>query len=455
VSTIASNQGTGGSPGSCGGSGTGLGGGLYAAGTLTVSNSTLSGNTGGGIYNSFGTLMVSNSTLSGNTGGGISNSATLTVSNSTLSGNTGGGIYNSFGTLTVSNSTLSGNSATYGGGIDNYYGTLAVTNSTLSGNTAIISGGIYNYSGTLTVSNSTLSLNTATYGGGGIYNYYGTLAVTNSTLSTNSAFYGEGGGIYNVNGMLTVSNSTLSGNTATRGGGVFTDSSPLVTLTNVTLTANRVTYYGGGLDVYFSAPGLLHNTLIAGNYRGATRDDVNGALDPGGDYNLIGDGTGMTGLSNGVNGNLVGSLAAPIDPLLGPLQDNGGPTQTHALLAGSPAIDAGNNVYASMWDQRGPGFPRIEHGIIDIGAFEYRPPRQPQLDPNPVPIQGLSPPGATNQHVFGPAQPSVDAQELRAIVPPGQPDTTPEPARAPGALPARDAVLETWSDPLADLLAGL
>jgi hypothetical protein len=120
---------------------------------------------------------------------------------------------------------------------------------------------------------------------------------------------------------------------------------------------------------------VLHNTLIAGNFNGATgttRDDVFGALNPGGDYNLIGDGTGMTGLSNGVNGNLVGSAAAPIDPLLGPLQDNGGPTKTHALLIGSPAIDAGNNAYATDWDQRGEGFPRIVNGIIDIGAFEYQ-----------------------------------------------------------------------------------
>jgi len=120
---------------------------------------------------------------------------------------------------------------------------------------------------------------------------------------------------------------------------------------------------------------VLHNTLIAGNFMGATgttRDDVLGALNAGGDYNLIGDGTGMTGLHNGVNGNLVGSAAAPIDPLLGPLQDNGGPTLTHALLAGSPAIDAGNNAYATDWDQRGEGFPRIVNGIIDIGAFEYQ-----------------------------------------------------------------------------------
>src|SRR5262249_34310098 len=92
----------------------------------------------------------------------------------------------------------------------------------------------------------------------------------------------------------------------------------------------------------------------------------------GGDNNLIGDGTGMTGLVNGVNGNQVGTAANPIDPRLGPLADNGGPTLTHALLPGSPAIDAGNNAYATDFDQRGPGFPRIVNGLIDIGAFEFQ-----------------------------------------------------------------------------------
>jgi uncharacterized protein YaiE (UPF0345 family) len=122
------------------------------------------------------------------------------------------------------------------------------------------------------------------------------------------------------------------------------------------------------LYVASGAP-VLHNTLIAGNFRGATgatRDDVLGALNPGGDYNLIGDGTGMTGLSNGVHGNLVGSAAAPIDALLGPLQDNGGPTKTHALLAGSPAIDAGDPAQLGVADQRGV----VRSGGVNIGAYQ-------------------------------------------------------------------------------------
>jgi hypothetical protein len=445
-SSIASNQGTGGPGGQHGSDGASWAGAVYSNGTLTVSESTLSGNSavtggngthsgGGGIYNT-GTLAVTGSTLSGNSaapdGGGISNYGWLTVSDSTLSGNSasdnfgnggsgGGGIYNQ-GTMTVTGSTLSGNSfnGSYlgngGGGIYNQgsmtvtgstlsgnsyngsaygsgggiynTGTLAVSNSTLSSNSAGNAGGGISNGGTLTVSNSTLSGNSTAFGsneiGGGILNWR-TLTVTGSTLSGNSAAY-EGGGIFNLYGTLAVSNSNLSGNFARWGGGIYNSTilAQSLTLTNVTLTANRSDYDGGGS--YYSGGGLyadtgelftapiLHSTLIAGNFNHATgtRDDVYGRLDPGGDYNLIGDGTGMTGLSDGVNGNQVGRAAAPIDPLLGPLQDNGGPTWTHALLPGSPAIDAGNDAYATDWDQRGPGFPRISGPHIDIGAFEVQ-----------------------------------------------------------------------------------
>jgi hypothetical protein len=379
TSTLATNQATAGAAGLDGNSsGVGQGGGLYNAGTLTVSNSTLSGNSASGIYSLFGA------------GGGIFNFATLMVSNSTLSGNSasglGGGIDNDHGTLTVSNSTLSGNSAINGGGILNG-GTLAVSNSALSGNTADLFGGGIDNGGTLTVSNSTLSGNTATStlsGDGGAIANGATLTVSNCTLSGNTA--ANGAGIYNnFNGStLTVSNSTLSGNSAIFGGGIaaLAPGTGTVTLTNVTLTDNRVlpaggvNGQGGGLFVWFiSPPPVLHNTLIAGNFHGATGttpDDVSGHLDPGGDNNLIGDGTGMTGLQSGVHGNQVGTADHPIDPGLGPLADNGGPTLTHALLPGSPAIDAGNNAYATDFDQRGPGFPRIVNGIIDIGAFEFQ-----------------------------------------------------------------------------------
>ncbi|HJS28739.1 MAG TPA: choice-of-anchor Q domain-containing protein, partial [Anaerolineales bacterium] len=165
-----------------------------------------SGNSGGGIYNS-GTLTMNNSTLSGNSNvgssGGISNNGTVTVNNSTLSGNsayfTGGGIRN-FGTVTINNSTLSGNSALagYGGGITN--------------------GGT---TGILTVNNSTLSGNSAGTNGGGIFNN-GTLTVSNSTLNGNSA--GSGGGIFNGSGsfpLATLNRSLISGNSAPNGAEIF------------------------------------------------------------------------------------------------------------------------------------------------------------------------------------------------------------------------------------------
>jgi hypothetical protein len=401
--TIANNQGMGGRGGEssathyhAGDGGSAIGGGLYASGgSLDISDSRIANNQatggrggdGGVVYTSPSGSIGFGGTGGAAQGGGLYvNGASLTLASSTITSNQGtggpgglnghvgfsegGGLYNSSntGTPTVTGSTLSDNSAD-GGGIYNH-GTLAVRNSTLSGNSASLGygygGGIYNdVFGTLTVTGSTLSGNSAD--GGGIWNS-GALTVSNSTLSGNSAIY-SGGGVENV-GALTVSNSTLSGNSAIySGGGIYTTLTNPVTLTNVTLTANRaIVFGGGGLYVYSGSP-LLDNTLIAGNFQGATGttpDDVYGRLDPGGDYNLIGDGSGMFGLSNGANGNLVGSADNPIDPLLGPLADNGGPTLTHALLSGSPAIDAGTSDGAPPTDQR--GVPR--DNPPDIGAYE-------------------------------------------------------------------------------------
>jgi hypothetical protein len=431
-----------------------LGGGLYSGGALTLAGASITNNqalggsgasgtfsgglggyaTGAGLFAYGRALDISASRIVNNraTGGrgGAAGLGCVTPTGCeafTGSGRTaqGGGLYVGGGSVSVASSTIASNQATGGpagftiwgipgdpgageaGGLFiSFDAGTVVTASTLSGNFAYNGnggfgdgGGIENYYGTLTVSNSTLSGNSAAYGGG-IFNDYGTLTVSNSTLSGNSANGYYGGGIYNYLGPLTVSNSTLSGNSAGDGGGISTGDRyfSLVTLTNVTLTANRANYLGGGLYAGGGSP-VLHNTLIAGNFQGATgttRSDVYGRLDPGGDYNLIGDGSLMTGLSNGVNGNLVGSADNPIDPLLGPLDDNGGPTLTHALLPGSPAIDAGNNAYATDWDQRGPGYPRIVNGIIDIGAFEVQAPaasyptRQPL--PDPVPVQALGMP---------------------------------------------------------------
>jgi hypothetical protein len=283
-------------------------------------------------------------------GGGILNAGTLTLTGCVLSGNIasavfghGGGIYNT-GTLTVASSTLSGNSANPT--------SLFLQSAEGDG------GGIYN-TGMLTVVSSTLSGNSANgfnilggaAGGGGIFNG-GTLTVTNSTLSGNSASgfgrvgRGHGGGLENLGGTLTLTNCTVSGNSAVGGGFRF----------------------GGGIDNAGTGTLTIRNTLVAGN-TAAGSPDVSGTLNSQG-HNLIGNGTGGSGFAAS---DLVGTSSNPIDAKLGPLQDNGGPTQTMALLPGSPAIDAGDNAFApGPYDQRGPGFARIVNGIIDIGAFEVQ-----------------------------------------------------------------------------------
>jgi hypothetical protein len=134
---------------------------------------------------------------------------------------------------------------------------------------------------------------------------------------------------------------------------------------------------GGGL--FHNAGGTFHvrNTIVALNLvdSGGTGPDVFGAFTSQG-HTLIGDGTGGTGFTKGVNGDIISNSLNPIDPKLGPLAKNGGPTKTHAPLAGSPAIDAGDNAGAPVADQRGIGFARNKDGngdgvaVVDIGAFE-------------------------------------------------------------------------------------
>jgi predicted outer membrane repeat protein len=201
----------------------------YKAGTFITRDS------GGGICIPYANLTLTNSTLSGNTsadnGGGIySSNGNITLTNSTLSGNSagkGGGIYSSNGNITLTNSTLSGNtSGNNGGGIYIPYGrgSITLTNSTLSGNGGGGSGGGISSAGSVTLTNSTLSGNTSGNNGGGIYNPYGrgSITLTNSTLSGNSAYLG--GGIYNgiymgVSVSVQVSNSIVAGNIQSQGGG--------------------------------------------------------------------------------------------------------------------------------------------------------------------------------------------------------------------------------------------
>ena len=299
----------------------------------------------------------------------------LTIADGRSPTDRGGGIYNLLSTLTVADSILSGNSASgLGGGIESEAGTLTVINSTLSGNSAFDGGGIWS-NGPLTVTNSTLSGNSANgsgAAGGGIYNS-GTATVTGSPLSGNVA--AAGGGVLNDNvGTMTLVNSTLSGNSAVLsgagtglGGGIYTEGGRL-TLTSCTLSANSADRLAGGIAVTGNGNAVsLGNTIVAANSAppGFSPDVVvlsSGSLNSQG-YNLIGDGSSASGFTAT---DQVGTAANPINPLLGPLQDNGGPTQTMALLPGSPALDAGDPAQLGTADQRGV----VRSGGVNVGAYQ-------------------------------------------------------------------------------------
>lgn len=391
------------------------GGGIYNAGALTMTSSTLGHNSalfsGGGIYNE-GTLLVQGS-FEGNSaesGGGLMNNGAVTVNGSTFYTNTaknGGGLYNNIdSTLTISSSAVLTNSASTGGGIDNV-GALTVTNSTLSGNSAAnFGGGLMNSStGTLMMSNSTFSSNSVTSGSGGGISNFGMLMMSNSTFSGNSARgsgFVVGGGIYNEgaltvsgstlrgnsallrgggilnSGALTVSNSTLSGNEAidSVGGGIFSDGA--LRVTNSTLSDNAAALgdsAGGGL--YFTGTLTLKNTIIANSPSGGDCVKIGGAITQ--THNLIEDSASACGLANGANSSLIGQ-----DPALAPLALNGGSsTETHALLAISPAIDQGDAATcaaAPINNRDQNGGIRPQGVACDIGAVEVTPPTKESLN---------------------------------------------------------------------------
>jgi hypothetical protein len=296
--------------------------------TATLTNCTLSNDTsaqdGGGIFvDSFTAVTLTNCTLNNDSapaGGGVfteGNPSTLTRANRVISNDSGGGVYNTFATVTLADCTLANDSGS--GGLVNQSGTAMVTGCTVSNYSALECGGMQK-GGTATLTNCTInndSASSGSTGGGVIWNAGGaTLTLTNCTLANNAALKGSGGGIWNAG--------------------------------------------GGTLD--------LTNTLVAEN-TAAAGPDVFGGINTA-DHDLIGDGSGMSIITN-LGGNLVGTSTAPIDPGLGPLQNNGGPTQTLALLADSPAIGHGDSAKAPATDQR--GIPRLDETgeATDIGAFEF------------------------------------------------------------------------------------
>lgn len=293
----------------------------------------------------------------------------------------GAGIYNYAGSIALVGCVLSQNSAArWGGGVENL-GDATLTDCTLLANTAEYGGGVDNYNGTLTLENCTLSGNSALEGGA-IYND-GVMTLNSSTLSENSAEYG--GGIENW-GKATLTDCTVSGNSADAdGGGIYndfyTDETSSITLNSVTITENTADFdhdgngTGGGIHnaTGGAATVTLGNTIVALNTNGSVDSSDDCTLDfVSKGYNLIGvcDAPNCTGFSTA--GDLLGTSASPIDPRLGSLQNNGGLTETRALLEGSPAIDAGDGTCPAT-DQR--GLLRPQGAACDIGAFEFGNPK--------------------------------------------------------------------------------
>jgi hypothetical protein len=307
---------------------------------------------------------------------------------------------------------------------------VTIERSVISGNesTDDAGGGISLYSETapVTITDTTISGNTAADGGGGVYIYGdGTapISIYSSTISGNTASDGWGGGLYSgfQESPVSLFNSTVSGNTASEeGGGISFNGYYGLSLVQSTITANSATTFGGlyipgalttgasvsgregkhtarpqstdrpgkrnegvrahshghaGAQAAVASETTSTGTIIAGNQG----TDIGPGSTVHSDHSLLGTVASGTTIDD-KGGTLLGA-----NPLLGPLADNGGPTQTHALLTGSPAINASTNPVASFtgnaYDQRGPGFVRVADGVADIGAFEVQPPAGPVPEP--------------------------------------------------------------------------
>jgi len=346
---------------------------ISAKATVTLTNTTVSGNQGGwgGGISSGGTLNLVNSTVSDNIGSGIVSGGALTLTDSVVSGNvstnlaSGGGIV-AVGDMTlIVDSTVSGNSSLDGGGINACLplaggcSPLTLIDSTVSGNTASGGGGGIYGGEPLTLTNSTVSGNSAEYGAG-IF-AAGDMFLITSTVSDNTATTDGGGIIQAQPGAATsVFNSTVSGNSASnsQGDGIWHTWEGAITLLNSTVV-NSI-HVPDGLELLEIA-----GTLVAG---ACTQDGPPGPGPSSSGYNIESPGN-TCGFDQGTD-----QPSVP-DPMLGPLADNGGPTETHALEEGSPAI---NQIPAAdcvdeegeplTTDQR--GLARPQGDSCDVGAFE-------------------------------------------------------------------------------------
>jgi predicted outer membrane repeat protein len=346
--------------------------------TITGSGQTINANNASRVLyipgSGVGALLVSN----------------LTITGGSATGNSprGAGVYIGGGNTTLSNVTISSNSAVYGAGLDLIGGgTATLTHCMVSGNSALHSGGgIYLGNGTsLTLNSSTLSGNSVVAGGaaqsgGGIYGTGCTgITLTDSIVVNNSGHY-QGGGVLADNCPLTMVNTTVTGNTSgvSGGGGIYIEDGTVAKIVNSTISGNLASEAGGIL--VYNATLMLANTVLSantGSHYPATADLAA--------YGLSGNTitTSYSLLGSALSGAFIGNHNVFSDaPMLGPAQNNGGPTQTMALLADSPALNAGSVALASAppgtgvplnYDQRGFGFPRTFNGTVDMGAYQHPP----------------------------------------------------------------------------------
>jgi uncharacterized repeat protein (TIGR01451 family) len=382
---------------------------------------------GGGLYAGSGTVSLTRVSLSanlasggngGNGGNGFHGGATLIGSRGVAGaggGAQGGGLYSSAGTVTLSLTAVSGNNVVAGAaGIDgDGAGNAGPGGHPPRGGNAQ-GGGLFAAGGSLSLVAATVDTNTVQGGagapnrvvgdvggdggsaqGGGIFAGGDSFSAINSTIANNAARGaggGRGGHGATLPGFSNGPPTAISGGSGGaggngQGGGLYA-SRGTITLTNDTLALNSVQAGPGGPGGAGRHPGTpgsagsaqgggiangsatigVHNTLIARN-TGASGPDLFGSVSSS-DHDLVGDGSGTSGLSS-ANGDMVGTSNSPINPLLGPLRVSAGLTATLSLLPGSPAIDAGDNTASpGSMDQR--GLSRMVNGTIDIGAVEYQ-----------------------------------------------------------------------------------
>ncbi len=368
---------------------------------------------GGGIYNDSGAISLDDVSLVGNRasgkGGAIFNAASgqrnavVTINNSLIDGNTanqgGGAIGSSGGVVQIFNSTLLRNSATNAGGgaIAAVDTRVALTGTTVARNQATgDGGGVAVEGGSLNIRESTIDQNVAGRDAGGFFADAASVVILRSSIVDNTASR-DGGGLFirqNDVADVRIDTSTISQNTATGfAGGVYADAANMgifgsTIAHNVSDSDDDNSGSGGGIHVPGGRSLLMHNTLIAGNLRGAQPSDISGTVDPFSLANLVADAASAGGLVEDASDTIPNLIGRDPNFVIGSLAANGGPTQTHELPAGSPAIDAGDrfeirdsdgNTFGNTIDLREVddqrGITRLRDPFndkVDIGAYERR-----------------------------------------------------------------------------------